>query len=185
MHIFNWLQVLSGSGNARDIFVLIEELVAPLRCTPFDIQGEVYRDQFLVGDGQWQRRAATSISVLNEIFYGASGLWVHVSCLPFEGLYRIKKNNSTRMLDEQDAGGAEDFRGPSGWHPWEDLAKVVSPEFLGDHVGDVLHEYSSDSIWKLPVHATLGMFNAPLPAHAHILKDNSFLQQVCCVSRPS
>lgn len=172
------------SGDTRHISVLIEELLAPLRRAPFDIQAEVYRGQVLVGGGQWQRTAATATSVLNEVFYGASGLWIHGSPLLFGGLHCSKERTISKMQYQEVAGITQDLKEdlhPSVWDPWEDFAQGLSCKILKECVGDVLHEFMSDAIWKLPLHSALDMSEANgtiSQLHVHILEDNSSLQQV-------
>ncbi|KAI5070070.1 hypothetical protein GOP47_0014413 [Adiantum capillus-veneris] len=170
------LSSMLGSGDSRNLFVLTEELVAPLRCMPLDLQGDRYRDQFA---GQWQRRAAASIAVLNEVFFGASGLWVHASPLPFTMFrHQHKTKISSNMVEHFDAVGGEDIGGSYNQSPWEDLALGLSGEMLVDRIGTVLHEFTGDALWKPPTDAALLVNDDFLPAKLHALKDNAFLQQV-------
>ncbi|MCO5612061.1 hypothetical protein L7F22_066323 [Adiantum nelumboides] len=170
------LSSMLGSGDSKYLFVLSEELLAPLRCMPLDLQGDRYSDEFA---GQWQRRAAASVAVLNEIFFGASGLWVHTSCLPFTKLHHHRNVEPfTKTVDHLEALGGEDIGGSCDQSTWKDLALGLSREKLVDCIGIVLHEFTSDALWKLPIDAALHVDNEFLPVQLHILKDNAFLQQV-------
>ena len=153
----------SVSGGTAYIHILVEELLVPFRLAQ-DVHGESSRG--LIGSGQWQRTAATMTAVLNEVFYGASGLWVDsISSIP--GFHYSKH---TDAIDLQP------------WGVWENLVSNLPSKHLTECVGDILHEFMSDAIWKLPFPTDLDISDANesmLQSHKHTLRDTGLLHQVC------
>ncbi|KAH7284590.1 hypothetical protein KP509_34G061400 [Ceratopteris richardii] len=169
---FVGLSSMLGSEGGRNLFVLIEELLVPLRYSPFDSKGDIHGNRFI---GQWQRRAAMCTAVLNEVCYGASGLWIDDSCLPFvKHPLQCKSNVSTDVGDASNKENINGIQSSCSLHGWKELAHNMPREALGNYIGVVLHEFSSDFIWKLPIDP----IDVSEAEHGHILKDNVYLQQV-------
>lgn len=153
----------SVSGGTTYIHILVEELLVPFRLAQ-DVHVESSRG--LIESGQWQRTAATMTAVLNEVLYGASGLWIgSLSSIP--GFHYSKH---TDAIDSQP------------WRLWENLVCNLPSKHLIECVGDILHEFMSDAIWKLPFPIDLDISDtneSMLQSHKHTSRDTALLHQVC------
>jgi hypothetical protein len=152
----------SASGSTTYIHILVEELLVPFRLAP-DVHDESHGG--LIGSGKWQRTAATMAAVLNEVFYGASGLWV---------------NSSSSAPGLHYSNCTSDVSLPS-WASWKNLVCNLPSKHLSECVGDILHEFMSDAIWKPPFFTDLDKASANksmIQLRVHMLRDTASLQQV-------
>lgn len=176
------------SGDLRHLYSLIEALLASLRRIPSEVQRELHtlqdeEDSYLVGGGKWQRMAATSVSVLNEVFYGASGRWIHEFSSLFGAVDSFKRRKQLeKTAPPKVCGNIEDRTKAysSLLGRWEHLSHGQF-NILSECVGDILHDYLLDEIWNLPIAGALDTSDKSSNQslrYLHVLRDNSTLQQM-------
>jgi hypothetical protein len=140
---------------------LVECLLETLQqtATELDRQGDL-TTSVNISSGEVQRNSAASVCVLNELMYGASGVWTNKLPGLFGGI-------SCGMASQHEQ-----------WqhHNGREVTACIS-----ECVGDILHDYLMPQIWELPVDSGSGLFRDSYGNDMqllHVLQDNAMLQQV-------
>lgn len=148
--------------------------------------------------GQAQRMAATSVCVLNEIIFGASGAWNGKLFLEF-GDQMLSKNlqASSIWTTEVQFSTAEPKNsaryvqlGKSGMHipfqflqaRWQAADKDDVKKIISDCAGSILHDYLIPEVWDQPTDLASASFANKttldeLPS-VHTFEDNIMMQKV-------
>lgn len=143
--------------------------------------GNEMTSEEMISSGQEQRTAATSVCVLNEIIYGASGAWNAKLFREF-GDFMLSKNL-------QNLGRSEGFSSAlSVQAKWQTADKDDVKTILSDCASSILHDYLSAEVWDQPTDLVSSSFANKaalddLPPPLHTFQDNVMLQKVQFLSK--
>ncbi|KAJ7549328.1 hypothetical protein O6H91_07G049000 [Diphasiastrum complanatum] len=182
-----------GCQNSASLKGLVEPLLINMQHAAVELGHQSFKEDESIlqpryRNGQVQRYAATIACVLNELIYGASGVWLQKLPQIFTSAKHdkdYKKDLSVQPVSlEEDVADDissrfEDFS--SSYHNWEQACKAERSSHLLDLVSEILHDYMTSELWDLPLNLmnifSEDMYVDEIDFH-HFLLDNAVLQQV-------
>ncbi|CAM6129670.1 unnamed protein product [Calypogeia fissa] len=191
------LSAVTDQNNGATLVSFMDLLLVNVRqaAATFSSYGNDMTLEERISGGQELRMAATSVCVLNEVIFGASGAWNRKLFLELgdQMLFRTlqcqmaKEKYSTAQ--QKDSAQDLQFENSEEFIPfqslqarWQAADKDEVTKILSDCAGTTLHDYLSPEVWDQPTDLASATFANKaaldeLPS-VHTFQDNIMLQKV-------